>query len=796
MANKRKQNILIVGIVVVILFCVLYGQMIFGDKVFVYSDIGCDTINQYYPYYEFFLNNTSLDGEYSFQNGLGSYTDGLVYQWITNPAKIIYSLFGHGRLNAAVLTIGFFCFLVSAIVSYLLFEKKVRNKYAAICGAFLWAFSGFILLWGQHYSWAISYTFITIFLYLLLQCEFGRWKDLWGLGVCLFFFFCYSYYFVYMMGIFSVIYIWTKCLLGKIDFRESVRRTFMLGCVAAVSGGLAMFKLWPSLAAFLGSSRSGSLDVTQDAAIIYNIQYLLTDLSRFFSTNILGIGNAYSGAYNYYEGAVLFVSGLAPYAIVYFLLKRGDAPYWKKMILILVAIGCLICPMITKLLTFNANKQRWTFILVFWSVFCIVRMLDDILEGDDARQMRITSIVGVTFSGLCLGVIALANYFGFVIVDKKVFFTTVLVLVIYMLFLFLGSYKTGKWWKVLFIIFLSVEIIVSEYGTVNRDGIISKQDFANAYYNDGTEDIVENINEDKNLYRISKTYISVFLNDALVQKYNGMAEYTATMSESVANYMVSNEIPFFAEGEYSRASKYVNVPWNDYFITTLLGEKYLISDGQQVIGDDYEFVLEENGKCLYKNKNNLNFGYLYEKEILKEAYNELSPEEKRYCLTGAFYQTEESQTNIVNDVVQRNELVLTYDQAKQNLENLKENQVVYVTYEKNVYSGRINNPYENAMLCVPIFYNNNWKALIDGEQVATININGGLVGIELEKGEHEIILKYSNDEAFIGTLISGTTAVILLIVWMVRKHSKKFQIQQQNARKISRKDVHIKNFKF
>ena len=79
---------------------------------------------------------------------------------------------------------------------------------------------------------------------------------------------------------------------------------------------------------------------------------------------------------------------------------------------------------------------------------------------------------------------------------------------------------------------------------------------------------------------------------------------------------------------------------------------------------------------------------------------------------------------------------------------------------------------DHSMLCVPILFTGRWSAAVNGKPVQVLNINGGLCGIPLEKGENEVVMTYSLPFFGVSVMVSLITAAALLaalILWAVRR---------------------------
>ena len=64
------------------------------------------------------------------------------------------------------------------------------------------------------------------------------------------------------------------------------------------------------------------------------------------------------------------------------------------------------------------------------------------------------------------------------------------------------------------------------------------------------------------------------------------------------------------------------------------------------------------------------------------------------------------------------------------------------SYANNVFTAKLENNIDGGMLCIPIIYSTKWHASVDGKTTETYNINGGLIGVLVSAGKHDIRLEY------------------------------------------------------
>ena len=113
------------------------------------------------------------------------------------------------------------------------------------------------------------------------------------------------------------------------------------------------------------------------------------------------------------------------------------------------------------------------------------------------------------------------------------------------------------------------------------------------------------------------------------------------------------------------------------------------------------------------------------------------------------------------------------DQMAENLKQRQENSMTDFRQDGNTFYGTITNTQEQqAMLCIPLIYNDHWVVSVDGKPTEIQNINGGLVGLPLETGQHEIVLTYQDHTRQIGRVVGLVFFAVYLLgagFWWKRK---------------------------
>ncbi len=142
-------------------------------------------------------------------------------------------------------------------------------------------------------------------------------------------------------------------------------------------------------------------------------------------------------------------------------------------------------------------------------------------------------------------------------------------------------------------------------------------------------------------------------------------------------------------------------------------------------------------------------------------------------MTSGFYLTKsENESDLLSQYAAIDTSSLCAEQADLALEQLQKESLYDISYVDHELSGKINNTeIADAMLCLPVFYDNRWTAYIDGKKVTAYNINGGLTGISISPGVHEIRLIYHDPIVYVSICISGLSIIGMAIYLLLyRRH--------------------------
>ena len=365
----------------------LLGSFLFGKKVLLYFDIGADTYFSYYAFYHLltqYLTDLSLPF-WSFRLGAGTSIVSL-YQFLFDPFSLIYYAAGVQHIATLVA----WTFLLKAVLGAGFAYAYVRylrvSPQVAVLAALLWAFNGFLMLWGQHFffgSWVVVLPLL--FLGVERFWREGRWLLLvlvaayLALNIAIFF----------QVTVFFVLYLLARCTWDAP--RLGARR-----CMTNVAGAMALLALGMGLSAVLwlpeyyllsSSPRIASDPMTRLLTILRSVMtlgdpaYYWSAASRVFSNNLQGTGPTYKGFLNYYESLQLY-AGLLPLLVLpqcWTVLKARER--WLTLTGIGLALAAIASPAFAFLMNgMQYPSYRWGYGVIFGEIALSAYLLHRMLQ--------------------------------------------------------------------------------------------------------------------------------------------------------------------------------------------------------------------------------------------------------------------------------------------------------------------------------------------------------------------------------------------------------------------------------
>ena len=83
----------------------------------------------------------------------------------------------------------------------------------------------------------------------------------------------------------------------------------------------------------------------------------------------------------------------------------------------------------------------------------------------------------------------------------------------------------------------------------------------------------------------------------------------------------------------------------------------------------------------------------------------------------------------------------------------------------------------SGILQISTSYSKGWKAYVDGVETKVLNVNTGLIGININPGKHRIVFKYATPYLKLGIITT-----FLGLIWFMYLHRKTYMIQYKKIK--------------
>lgn len=780
---------LLIGLVAFIVF-VVYQDFILSKKLFLYKDIGSDTLNFYYPY--FYLQTDYLEKNgflsWSFQYGMGQ---SAILFYLGDLFNIIFHF---APINKIAYLIGIKEVLKIFGISYV-FYKYLKllgtSNTVSLFGSLVLCFSSYTILGGCWYIF--SYDVFCMAL-LLLSVEIAiRKNNFFVVPIAIFLVAISQPFNLYIFSLFLLGYLITRFLFidGKL-----VKKDFLIFLGKLIlSGGIGLLIAFPlfleNLFQMLESPR-GSGETSYAAMLkqfpafsIADKAQIGTSVMRFFSSDMVGTGNSFKGFYNYLE-APMFYCGLPCLLLLpqifSFLTK-------KNKIVFSIVLAFWILPILfpyfryTIWLYLGDYYRAYSFMVAMIVIFYSVLSFDMILKK---RQINLTVLIVTLISLFALMSI---NYFqNRATINTSISFVVKILIVVYAAVLWLIS-KSNNVSNMIYIFFalLVFELTYFSYVTVNKRDIVSTKDLTQRIgYNDYTKEAVDFIKKtDKSpFYRIDKLYFSTpamngSLNDAMIQNYYSTTSYSSFNQKYFINYLQET-------GAINKANEYES-RWpqgliNRPVLQSLNSVKYMLTRNYLTpnLRVSHDSVAQFGDIKVFKHKYILPMGYGYSNVMKKSDFSKASVFEKDYLLLNTCFIDDEDYSLIKNiksynikDTIPANQF--TWDIYKQRIDQLNKDAFNISKFSETHIVGNINAS-GSEILYLSIPFDKGWHLKVDNKPEKILKINGGMSGVELSQGTHNIELNYELPYFFKGLMAAGIGAVLYIGLFLFRKKLFKPQL--------------------
>lgn len=659
---------------------IMFRDYLFGDQLMVFNDIGSDTWQQYIMNYTAIVNDIR-DGSFSlwdFSNGMG--VNLFNFNLFDPFLMLLYGLgviLGPAHMLMYLNLIQIVKMLTAGLAFYWFLSQFYFSPGAKLVASYAYGFSGFLLVWGQHYQFGTAVIYLPL---LLLFCEKFIQKKR-GRGffpVMVFLCGIYSVYFTYMCLAATGLYLLFRILMvDDMTLGQRVRK-FLLGCGEILLGvGMSLVVFLPmaevllNVSSRLDSQGTGFLQWLQQCFTPYHTKVYDSMVKHLFSSNLQnGFGLAkgpQSYAMNYYEDPIFFCSVLAVFLNVQFLFVLHKAQMKKRAKAVLYSAASLIFIGVifpvggTVFNYFTEPTQRYTFVLIPLFLMAMAWMWDYLRKGG---KLCLTLILAVA---VLMGWVYLEGWkqAGFAEYKRNILILAVTGTVMALCLILLNFvYKQTVRQGILSVLALALLVNVASEGAVNfqarvtmkktdtpaesmeqemvqyesdrksgdketkyRAEMNKPQDFFREMYRADLGQCLDYLEQkDPDFYRVEKDYISgTVAMDASAQGYNGISSYNSVMNGYVKEF-VETCCPELFFADWNHYTFWNNVEENR--LAAFLGIRYLLS-GQKTPQEGWKLLDRVGSLYIHENEAQAETAHFYTDAVTEDSMKALCTEENR-----------------------------------------------------------------------------------------------------------------------------------------------------------------------
>lgn len=822
----------------VLLFCLMvvscifmFKNYLFGNELMIFNDMGSDTWQQYIMNYTAIVNDLR-DGSFSlwdFSNGFG--VNMFNFNLFDPFLLILYGLgvvLGPAHMLLFINGIQIMKILTAGIVFYLFLSQFSFSCQAKLIASYVYGFSGYLLVWGQHYQFG---TAVIYFPLLLLFCErFVQKKKGWGFfPVMVFLCGIYSVYFTYMCLAATGLYLLFRILMKEnLTLGQRIRQ-FLLGCGEILLGmGMSLVIFLPmaevllNVSSRLDSDGMGFFQWLRQCFTPYSKKFYLSMIKHLFSSNLQnGFGLAKGPqqyVMNYYEDPVLFCSVLAVFLNVQFLVVLRKAEMTRRAKSVLYGVAALIFTAMifpvggTVFNYFTKPTQRYTFVLIPVFLLLMAWMWDYLKKGG---KLSLLLIIAVT---VLMGWIYMEGWeqSGFAEYKRNIVILTVTGLCIAICLIVLNFVKKQQMRSMIMGIMGIVLVVnvVSEGSTNFQARVTLKktdtpaevmaqeiekyeadrksedkevryraemnkpQDFFREMYR---ADLPETLNyleqRDDSFFRVEKDYISgTVAMDASAQGYNGVSTYNSVMNGYVKEFVeICCPELFFADKNHYTF-------WNnveDEHLAAFLGIRYLIS-GREILPDGWKLLDKVGSLYIHENELKTGTAHFYTDAITENSLKTLCTEQTRdEFLEKVIALPEEDGKNTsdasgITEAMPASEITEIHSVSEiddliseENKRAIAASEVVLDNPQWDSYiTGTVHAETDGyGMFMIP--YEKGWSLRVDGKETELLRGDIGFLACRIQEGDHTLELTFQAPGLKAGAVGSCFFWILFLVTRLV-----------------------------
>lgn len=769
---KGKEFYYLLGIVLLSCY-VVFSDFISLKKVYLFRDIGSDSLNIYFPWLagtsDYLKTESSLG--WSFSQGMGQ---NLFPLWLGDIFSNLLTYFDKSKIPYGLVFMEIIKIFLSALVFYKFLKELKLSNYSSLLFSFLYAFSGFVILGGCWTIFSLEALYAAVILF-----GFERWlnhkKFLWlVIGITLMAFLQPFFLFMYtiLLAAYAIVRYHDVYEKDNKQFFVFVAKTIGLATVAVF---MSSYQLFADLLQYTESPRVGG-----EASLFARLQQhgmfdpaddvlRFTTVFRSFGSDMLGTGSNFKGWQNYLE-APLFYCGIVCLVTFpqFFSTLNKRQKYFYGVLTFVFCLPIIFPYFRYAFWAFSGDYFRtFSLVVIFFMVMFSARAISFIEQNGKLNKI----VLGVTVLILLFLLYTPASQFKGAINNSLRSFATFLIFAYAALLFGLSQKKSIKHVsKILLLVLCVIEIMYFSGITVNKRDVVTQHVLNDKVgYNDYTVEAISYLKKtDSEFYRVNKDYSSGLaihssINDAKVQGFYGTPSYFSFNQKNYIKFLGDLNVIDVKDENSTRWAKGLG---DRPILFSLASGKYWLSKrpDNAVANMGFDSINKFGDVKVYKNKYALPFGFTYDKIIGEDEFRKFSPTQKDFCLLRACVIGNEDKATFtsmkpfnVSDTI----APVSFDNYLAYGNELKKDNFIISKFSENNIIGNVNTG-NSKILFFSIPFDEGWKAILNGKEAKLYRLNCGLTGLMTEKGNNVVELKFIPRFKRIGALVSLISLLIFI----------------------------------
>jgi uncharacterized membrane protein YfhO len=774
---KGKELYYLLGLILISCY-LIFSDFISFKKIYLFRDIGSDSINIYFPWLTNYSDINGVPG-WSFSQGMGQNVFPI---WLGDFFSDFLTLFDKSKIPYGLAFMEILKIFLSGLVFYKFLKEVKLSNFSALIFSILFSFSGFIILGG---CWAIFSTealYIAIILY-----GFERWLNYQKFFWFVFGIMCLAFLQPFLLLPYTIV-LSTYICARYFDIHEVTSKTFFIFIIktiglASIGVAISCYQLLPDALQYLESPRVGG-----ESSFFAKLQQqsmfgLADDALRFtttfraFGSDMIGTGSNFRGWQNYLEAPLFYCGIFCLVAFPQFFSSLTNRQKWFYG-----SITALFC---TPILFPYFRYAFWAFSGDYFRAFSLVIVIFMVMFSARAisyieKNNKINKVVlAVTVLVLLFLLYTPANQFKPAVNTSLRSIVTLLILTYAALLYGLStttSFKSIS--KTVLIILCFFEVAYFSSITVNKRDVVTGSMLKDKVgYNDySVESIAYLKNIDKGFFRTNKDYSSGLaihssINDAKVQNFYGTSSYYSFNQKNYIKFLGDLNVIDVKDENSTRWAKGLG---DRPILFSLASGKYWLSKrtDRAVVNMGFDSIAKFGDVTVYKNKFALPFGFTYDKAIGEDEFKKLSPTQKDFCLLRACIIGNEDKStftflkpfNVADTVAP-----ITFDNYIAYVNELKKENFVISKFTDNNIIGSVNvNEAKTLFFSIP--FDEGWHVKVNGADAKLYRINAGLTGLPITKGNNKVELMFEPRLKKLGLNITISGLIILILLLALKTY--------------------------